>query len=80
MQPVDNQQIQQIILEKFIKPIEKELEHFEKIFKQSLSTDVTLLLKVSNFIFKNPGKRIRPILILLSSGLLGAINKKTWEK
>ena len=66
-------------MEKFIKPIEQELASFEKIFKQSLSTDVALLLKVSNFIFTNPGKRIRPILILLTSGLLGEINKKTYD-
>lgn len=66
-------------MKKIIKPIQKEISSFEKIFKKSLSTDVKLLLKISNYIFKNPGKRIRPILILLVSGLLGEINKKTYS-
>ena len=42
-------------------------------------SDVKLLLKISNYILKNTGKRIRPILLLLVSKLLGEINEKTYS-
>jgi octaprenyl-diphosphate synthase len=48
------------------------------MYKESFSNDVNLLIKVSNYIFKNSGKKIRPILIFLVSGLIGKINAKTY--
>ena len=67
------------MIEKVTKPIQKELEIFDKRYKEALSTDVKLLLKISNYILKNSGKRIRPILLLLVSKLLGEINEKTYS-
>ena len=67
------------MIEKVTKPIQKELEIFDKRYKVALSTDVKLLLKISNYILKNTGKRIRPILLLLVSKLLGEINEKTYS-
>ena len=67
------------MIEKVTKPIQKELEIFNKRYKVALSTDVKLLLKISNYILKNTGKRIRPILLLLVSKLLGEINEKTYS-
>ena len=67
------------MIEKVTKPIQKEIEIFDKRYKEALSTDVKLLLKISNYILKNSGKRIRPILLLLVSKLLGEINEKTYS-
>ena len=67
------------MIEKVTKPIKKEIEIFDKKYKEALSTDVKLLLKISNYILKNTGKRIRPILLLLVSKLLGEINEKTYS-
>ena len=67
------------MIEKVTKPIQKELEIFDKRYNVALSTDVKLLLKISNYILKNTGKRIRPILLLLVSKLLGEINEKTYS-
>ena len=67
------------MIEKVTKPIKKEIEIFDKRYKEALSTDVKLLLKISNYILKNSGKRIRPILLLLVSKLLGEINEKTYS-
>ena len=66
------------MIEKVTKPIQKELEIFDKRYKEALSTDVKLLLKISST-SKNSGKRIRPILLLLVSKLLGEINEKTYS-
>ena len=68
-----------MILKEIIKPIQRELIFFEKIFIKSLSTDITLLIKISNYIFQNPGKRIRPILVFLTSGLNGKISAPTYR-
>ena len=65
-------------MDKIIRPINKELKEFAKIYKKSFSSDTNLLLKLSNYIFNNSGKKIRPILTFLISGLLGEINKKTY--
>ncbi len=67
------------MLKKITKSIQKEIQIFEKRYKQSLQTDVKLLLTITNYILKNPGKRIRPILVLLVSKLLGEINEKTYS-
>ena len=67
------------MIEKVTKSIKKEIEIFDKRYKEALSTDVKLLLKISNYILKNTGKRIRPILLLLVSKLLGEINEKTYS-
>ena len=65
-------------MDKIIRPINKELKEFERIYKNSFPSDTNLLLKISNYIFNNSGKKIRPILTFLISGLLGEINKKTY--
>tara|TARA_B100000579_G_scaffold431586_2_gene446894 strand:- start:1440 stop:2411 length:972 start_codon:yes stop_codon:yes gene_type:complete len=67
------------MLKKITKSIQKEINIFDKKYKKSLNTDVKLLLTISNYILKNPGKRIRPILILLVSKLIGEVNEKTYS-
>ena len=67
------------MLKQITKLIQTEINIFEKRYKQSLNTDVKLLLSITNYILKNPGKRIRPILILLVSKLLGEVNEKTYS-
>ena len=65
-------------MKNIIQPISKELKNFEKIYKESFSKDANLLIKISHYIFNNSGKKIRPILIFLVSGLIGKINEKTY--
>ncbi len=67
------------MLKKIIKSIQPEINIFEKKYRESLTTDVKLLLTITNYILKNPGKRIRPILLLLTSKLLGEVNDKTYS-
>ena len=59
-------------------PIEKELTVFESQFKKELLSDTPLLNKVTNYILKKKGKQIRPILVFLSSKLIGETNKSTF--
>ena len=62
-----------VMLNQIIKPITKELKVFDSKYKDSLSSDVKLLILISDYILKNPGKKIRPILLLLVSKMIGIL-------
>ena len=65
-------------INKIKSPIEKELTIFESQFKKELLSGTPLLNRVTNYIIKKKGKQIRPILVFLSSRLIGQINKSTY--
>lgn len=60
-------------------PIENELQEFNKLFKGSLKSDVKLLNLVLRYLLKQKGKKIRPILVLLSARLSGEINERSYR-
>lgn len=62
-------------ISKVIKP---ELDDFNIYFKAILKTDVSLLNLVLQYITSKKGKQIRPILVLLSAGLCGKINQRSY--
>ena len=61
-------------LESIIEPIEKDFLCFKDSYKVFLNTDIKLLNKILKYITNQDGKKIRPMLLLLSSGLCGNIN------
>lgn len=60
------------------KPIEAELTNFNSYFKESVSSDNARIQEIINYIMKSDGKRIRPILLLLSAKACGQINEITY--
>ena len=60
-------------------PVEDELSKFSELFKHSLKSKVTLLELVTRYILKQKGKKIRPILVLLSSNLCGGISERSYR-
>jgi len=67
------------VLDKIRKPIEKELQELEYQFKTCIQTDVTLIQEVFTHIVSTKGKRLRPMLVFLSSGLQGGSTEKTQQ-
>ena len=59
--------------------IQRELDEFDKMFKDALRSKTPLLDKIMNYIVKTKGKRIRPALVLLSSKLTGGINESSYR-
>lgn len=59
------------------KVLSKELDEFNIYFKSIIKTDVALLNIVLSYITSKKGKQIRPILVFLSAGLCGNINKRS---
>ena len=68
-----------VSLEAIKKPIEKELNAFEVMFKQSMKTRVPLLDIVLNYILKRKGKQIRPLFVMYTAKLFGDINIRTYR-
>lgn len=59
--------------------IEKELEEFNSLFKESLKSKAGLVDLVTRYILRQKGKKIRPILVLLSSKISGGINQRSYR-
>lgn len=58
-------------MERIIALIGPELERLEAFLLDSILTDVDFIKKVASYVIKSGGKRIRPILLILSSRLSG---------
>lgn len=61
------------------RPIEKELSEFNKLFKEALRSKVALLELITRYILKQKGKKIRPLLVLLSSNVCGEITERSYR-
>ena len=62
-------------LENIISPINTDLESVNNVIKKSLSSDIPIINQISSHIISSGGKRMRPILHLLISGMSGEINE-----
>jgi len=65
-------------LKKISEPIQRELDEFKKEFREAMRSKVALVDLISKYILRQKGKKIRPILVLLSAKLCGEINKRTY--
>jgi octaprenyl-diphosphate synthase len=60
-------------------PIINELPLFDKKFKEAFLSDNAFLTKISNYILQQSGKKLRPIIVLLSAKVCGAFNDTSIE-
>jgi len=67
------------LLKEIKSPVSKELEQFNAYFKQSLRSEVYLLNLITNYVIRNKGKQMRPLLVFLSAKLTGSINDSTYD-
>jgi len=61
------------------KPINAELDVFNEIFKKSLKSSVGIIDLITTYILKQKGKKIRPLLVILSAKLAGGVNERTYR-
>ena len=64
-------------LEHIIEPIRAELAQFEAFFEQTMKAETEPMNSIMQYVLDSRGKRLRPILVLLSARLLGEINEQT---
>lgn len=59
-------------------PIDKELQIFERKFREAMRSDVALLDKVTYYIYQRKGKQIRPMFVFLSAKICGGVTEATY--
>ena len=64
-------------LEQIITPIAAELSQFEAYFGQTLKAETEPMNSIMRYVLDSRGKRLRPILVLLSAKLFGKPNEQT---
>ena len=64
-------------MEHITEPIAAELAQFENFFEKTLRADTEPMNGIMQYVRDTQGKRLRPILVLLSAKLLGKVNEKT---
>ena len=60
-------------------PILGEMNLFEQRFKESLSSNVSLLDRIMHYIIKRKGKQMRPMFVFLSAKLFGKFEENTYH-
>lgn len=60
-------------------PIKSELDRFGDLFKKSMKSKVGLIDLIARYIIRQKGKKIRPLLVLLSAKISGAITERTYR-
>ncbi|HMS63651.1 MAG TPA: polyprenyl synthetase family protein [Ignavibacteria bacterium] len=59
-------------------PVSDELKEFERQFSDVLKSKVALIDLITKYVLKQKGKKIRPILVMLSAKLCGNVNSRTY--
>ena len=60
-------------------PIKTELDKFDEQFKVSMKSRVGLVDLIARYIIRQKGKKIRPLLVLLSAKVAGGVNDRTYR-
>ncbi len=60
------------------KPISKDIEAYQKVFRDTVRSKVPLLDVIMKYILHTKGKEIRPIIVMYSARMLGEINLSTY--
>jgi len=61
------------------KVLDSELNNFNDFFRDALSSKVSLLNEILDYLLKNKGKQIRPIFSLLCSRMGGELNERSYR-
>lgn len=64
-------------LKQIIHPIAAELAQFEALFEKTMKAETEPMNSIMHYVLDSRGKRLRPILVLLSAKLFGEVNSQT---
>ncbi len=68
-----------LTLEKIKEPIAQVMEDFEYKFRESMSSAVPLLDRITHYIVKRKGKQMRPMFVFFSAGMCGGITDTSYR-
>jgi len=59
--------------------LKEDFTQFEKVFKLAMNTDVALLDIILKYLYKQKGKQMRPMFVMLTAHILGDINPASYR-
>jgi octaprenyl-diphosphate synthase len=59
--------------------VKDELNYFQDFFQESMKSKVGLIDLIARYIIRQKGKKIRPLLVLLSAKISGGINERSYR-
>lgn len=66
-------------LQEIARPVEAELEAFKRYFREAMRSPVGLLDVVIQYVLRQKGKRMRPLLVLLTAKVCGGVQEMTYR-
>lgn len=66
------------VLKKITSSLADELRIFNGYYRQKINTKIQLLTSISNYFHKSQGKKVRPILVMVSAQIFGTVNERTY--
>lgn len=68
-----------ISLETIRRPVENELRTFDRLLREAMRSPIPLVDLIVRYLARQKGKRVRPLLVLLSAKLCGGITERTYR-
>ena len=68
-----------VTLDSIKEPVGAELKTFDRFFREAMRSKVGLVDVIARYIIRQKGKRVRPLLVLLSAKVCGEINQSTYR-
>ncbi|MFC2111862.1 polyprenyl synthetase family protein [Bacteroidota bacterium] len=66
-------------LDKIRKPVNREMQEFDKHFREAMKSNIPLLNVITNYLLRRKGKQIRPLFVFLTAGLCGGVTASTYN-
>ena len=60
-------------------PVAEELQAFHRYFRTAMTSDIGLLDRVIRYVLRQKGKRIRPLLVLLTAKTCGEVTERSYR-
>lgn len=61
------------------RPVADELERFDRLFAEAIRSRIGLVDLVARYIIRRKGKRVRPVLVLLSAAACGGVTERSYR-
>lgn len=68
-----------VTLDNLREPIRQELREFDRFFREAMRSRIGLVDLIARYIVRQKGKRVRPILVLLSAKACGTVTEGTFR-